>query len=159
MADNSIVSKTTKTKAEPKLKKAKRVIDVTDAEIVSKPSKKQPEKKAESYIDNNDIRAQSKYAVVVINGQQEIIFEGQKLEVNHIGDEIPKITEVLLFVDGDTVKDGTPTVEGIKVTLKNDGIIRGKKINVREFHAKSRYRRAKGSRATYTSLTVESIKE
>ena len=109
-------------------------------------------------VDNNDLRKQSKYAVVMINGQQEVIFEGQELEVNHIGVEAPVISDVLLFVDGDIVKVGTPNVSGVKVTIENEGMVRGKKIHVREFHAKSRYRRTRGSRPTYSKLIVKSIK-
>ncbi len=160
MEDISIVSKNPKIKSEPKVKKNRLTSEVLDAEIISKSKSKKGNgsKSILDLVDNNDLRNKTKFAVVNINGQQEIIFEGQELEINHIGEEKPEISEVLLYVDGDIVKVGTPNISGIKIDIENAGKVRGKKIHVREFHAKSRYRRSRGSRPTYSKLSVKSIK-
>ena len=54
----------------------------------------------------------------------------------------------VLFVGGETVKVGTPTVEGATVTAKVVKEGRGKKITVFKYKPKKNYRRKKRSPST-----------
>lgn len=47
--------------------------------------------------------------------------------------------------------------QGAKVTVKDMGPVRGEKIRVAKFKAKSRYRKVKGFRATFHKIRVEKV--
>jgi len=98
----------------------------------------------------------NKYAVIRIKGHQYKIAEGDELLVDKLGGK-PE-PQVLLVNDGKKVKIGTPTVKGAKVVFK---VIaeeeKGKKLYVRKFKAKSRYRKKIGFRPVYSRLLVEKI--
>jgi len=96
-----------------------------------------------------------KYVVAKIGGRQFRLEEGQTLTVDRFDGEI---SEVLLFVDGDSVRIGKPLVEDVKV--KTEVLEEGKiKTEIRRFRAKSRHRRVKGHKQPVTKFRVESIKE
>lgn len=101
-----------------------------------------------------------KYAVISISGKQQVVTEGEKLQVDRLeakdGDTL-EIKDVLLNVDGDKVQIGTPLVEGSKVSAKVVSHERGIKIRVATFKAKSRQRRVKGHRQELTTLEILSI--
>lgn len=73
--------------------------------------------------------------------------------------DIKKIDpEVLLFVDGATVKVGKPTLSDVKIKIKVlTEIEKGKKIDVLKYKAKSRYRKKIGFRPKYSRLLIEKI--
>jgi len=96
-----------------------------------------------------------KYAVIKLNGVQYKISEGDQFLVDHI-EELPEL-KVLLFVDGDKCKIGNPTVKGVKVEMKIIEQVKGKKIKVAKFKAKSRYRKQLGFRASLTNVEVIKI--
>ncbi len=79
--------------------------------------------------------------------------EGQELTVDRFDG---KISEVLLFVDGDDVRIGKPLVEGVKVKTKvlEEGKV---KTEIRRFKAKSRYRKVKGHKQPVTKVLIENI--
>jgi large subunit ribosomal protein L21 len=158
MAEKSIVSKTNKV-SKPRTKKIDKNEEITEAVIVTKkpitnttPTSLPKAKQLE------DIRKLTKYAVVNVNGQQEVVFEGQELDINHIGDKLPEMNEVLMYVDGDEIKIGTPNLPNIKITVENLGKTAGKKVRVMEYKAKSRYRRIRGIKPKFTRILVKSIK-
>ncbi len=96
-----------------------------------------------------------KYAVVRTQGHQYRVEEGQDFLV-------PKAEdfqyEVLLVVDGEKVQLGTPLVKSHKVSLKlTEPLVKGEKIRVFKYKAKSRYRKTIGSRPQYSQIHVESI--
>jgi large subunit ribosomal protein L21 len=101
-----------------------------------------------------------KFAVIKLAGSQLKITEGKQYEVKKLkgekGDKI-EITEVLLIVDGEDVKIGTPNVEGAKVTLEITSQKKGEKIDVFKYKAKSRYRRSYGHRPQITRVLVKKI--
>jgi large subunit ribosomal protein L21 len=98
-----------------------------------------------------------KYAVIRIKGTQYKVSEGDEILVGKLGDAKLK-AEVLLFSDGGKVKIGKPALKDIKVKLKiMEKKIKGKKLYVKTFKAKSRYRRKIGFRPIYTKLQVEKI--
>lgn len=101
-----------------------------------------------------------KYAVIRTGGKQYRVAEGDKIEVDKL--EIEKgesftFDEVLLLVDGEKVKVGQPLVKGVKVKAKVVDQIKGKKIRVATFKAKSRYRRVKGFRSRLTKVKIGKI--
>ena len=72
--------------------------------------------------------------------------------------DLKLIPEVLMIVDGETVKVGKPLVKGAEVKLKViTGLEKGEKIEVYHFKAKSRYRKHTGFRPQYTRILVEKI--
>jgi len=101
-----------------------------------------------------------KYAVVQLQGKQYKVSEGENLTVDHL--EVPdnklSLTEILLLVDGENVKIGTPHVEGAEVLVSLVSHQKAEKIRVATYKAKSRFRKVKGHRQHQTTLLVEKIK-
>lgn len=99
----------------------------------------------------------TKYAVIKIKENQFLVREGEEVLVDKLDTDKPEVN-VLLTVDGDKVKVGEPLVRGAKVKVK---IVKqeekGKKLYVKKFRAKSRYRRKYGFRPRYSRLLVEKI--
>ena len=99
------------------------------------------------------------FAIIETGGKQVKVEEGQtiwveKLDVNE-GDSFT--FDQILFVGGDSVKVGSPVVEGASVTAKVEKQGRGKKITVFKYKAKKNYKRKQGHRQPYTKLTIEKI--
>lgn len=99
------------------------------------------------------------YAVVRTGGKQykvapEMRVRVEKLE-GEVGDTI-ELNEVLL-AGGDSVKIGTPLLEGAKVvgTITDQG--RGEKIVVFKLKRRKNYRRKQGHRQAYTEIRVDKI--
>ena len=61
------------------------------------------------------------------------------------------------MVGGDSVKVGSPVVEGATVTAKVEKHGRGKKITVFKYKPKKNYKRKQGHRQPYTKLVIEAI--
>lgn len=102
------------------------------------------------------------YAVIKSGGKQHVVkpkesFTTDKIEGNP-GDKI-SFEQVLLVVNGETSKLGTPFVSGFKVEGKIVDQKLGDKIRVAKFKAKSRYRKVRGFRPHLTEIMIESIKE
>ena len=102
-----------------------------------------------------------KYAVIKIGGAQQMVREGDLLEVPRVegkeGGKL-KVKDVLLTVSSGEPKIGTPLVRGAEVALQILGHDRGKKVEIRKFRAKSRYRRKTGHRQPISKLRVENIR-
>jgi large subunit ribosomal protein L21 len=101
-----------------------------------------------------------KYAIIALSGKQYNITEGSRITVDSLGIEEGDSLEpenVLLYGDPMSVKVGTPLLPEVKVSLLCEGNIRSKKISVRRFRSKSRYRRIQGHRQDQTRLLVKSI--
>jgi large subunit ribosomal protein L21 len=68
-----------------------------------------------------------------------------------------QLTEVLLVSDGDSIKVGSPTVDGAVVVAEVVEHGKGKKVINFKYKAKVRYRRKRGHRQGYTQLSVQEI--
>jgi len=68
-----------------------------------------------------------------------------------------ELDRVLLVADGDKVRVGTPTVDGVKVVATSQGEGKGKKIIVFKYKPKVRYRKKTGHRQLYTRLVIDKI--
>ena len=99
------------------------------------------------------------FAIIETGGKQLKVEEGQTIFVEKLNaDAGDTFTfDKVLFVGGDAVKVGAPTVEGATVSAKIEKHGRGKKINVIKFKRRKNYHRKQGHRQPYTKLTVEKI--
>jgi len=96
-----------------------------------------------------------KFSIIETGGKQYKVSQGQKLKVEKLETEAGDsfiFDKVLLVADGENVKIGTPYVEGAKVKAKvlNQG--RDKKKIVFKYHSKTRYRKKKGHRQSFTEV-------
>src|SRR3972149_11773386 len=98
----------------------------------------------------------AKYAVIRLGGHQYKVTEKEEFLVDKLADE--PAPEILLVADGEKVSVGKPKVAGAKVTLKKVEELKGEKIDVYKYKAKSRYRKKIGFRPSYSRLLVVKIK-
>ena len=95
------------------------------------------------------------YAVVKTGGKQYRVQEGDVLFVEKLDAEVDSTVELneVLAVGGETLKVGTPVVEGAKVVAQG----KAKKVIVFKYKRKKDYRRKNGHRQPYTKLVIEKI--
>ncbi len=99
----------------------------------------------------------TKFAVIKIKGHQYKVDEGVEILVDYLAGEKPEV-HTLLVVDGDNLELGMPETKKGKVTLKVlEDLVKGDKIYVQKYKAKSRQRRKTGFRHTLTKVTVDKI--
>lgn len=99
----------------------------------------------------------AKYAVVRVNGKQYKVEEGMEILVDKLSDPKKVEAEVLLFVDGEKIEVGKPTLKtALKLKVISE-LEKGEKIDIYKFKAKSRYKRHTGFRSQLTRLLVEKI--
>lgn len=93
-------------------------------------------------------------------GKQYRVAAGDQVLVGRLKAEVGAelvLDKVLLHVDGDEVKVGTPGIEGLTVTAKVLRHSRGPRIEVLRYKSKKNVRVHKGARADYTSIEVLAI--
>jgi large subunit ribosomal protein L21 len=100
------------------------------------------------------------YAVIATGGKQYRVSHGDKLRVEKLDvaeGESVNLEQVLMVVDGDDVKIGTPVLEGGKVTaeVKNHG--RGDKVDIIKFRRRKHHIKRQGHRQAYTELEITGI--
>jgi large subunit ribosomal protein L21 len=101
-----------------------------------------------------------KFAVIQLQGHQYQVHESQQLLVDHIDkpeNHTFKINQVLLYSDGKRRHLGYPYLKNVSVKLKIAKHVKGPKIHVSTYKAKSRYRRHLGHRSQLTQVLVEKI--
>ena len=99
-----------------------------------------------------------KKAVILTGGKQYIVTEGQKLDVELLGEDEKVEFPALLVVDGDKVEIGKPETK-VKVTAKVlEADKKDKKILVGKFKAKKRVKSLKGHRQHKSIIQIVSIK-
>lgn len=101
-----------------------------------------------------------KYAVIKTGGKQYRVAEGDQLAVEKI--EVKKgkpveFKEVLLVASDKSAKIGRPLVRGARVKAELLDQVKGKKIRVATYKAKSRYRRVKGHRQSLSRIKITQI--
>lgn len=99
------------------------------------------------------------FAIIETGGKQVRVEEGQSIFVEKLEVEAGAdfTFDKVLFVGGDSVKVGVPTIEGATVTATVEKHGRGKKINVIKFKRRKNYSRKQGHRQPYTKLTIGKI--
>lgn len=98
-----------------------------------------------------------KYCVVKFSGKQYKVSEGEEILLDKVSSKEDLNPQVLLYVDNDKVEVGRPQLDKVKVSFKILKEEKGKKIHVRTYKAKSRYRRHIGFRPSLTRVVVEKI--
>jgi large subunit ribosomal protein L21 len=99
-----------------------------------------------------------KKAVIATGGKQYIVAEGEKLEVELLGEEKSVTFEPLLVVDGESVQVGTPTVAGAKVTADvTEQDIKTDKVTSIRYKAKKRVHKTRGHRQRKSVITIKKI--
>lgn len=97
------------------------------------------------------------YAIIRIKGNQYKVKKGDEILVLGSFDEKVEPELLLKVMDG-KVTIGKPTIKKHSIKLKViEENIKGKKIEVLKFKAKSRYRKKIGFRSKSTKLLVEKI--
>jgi large subunit ribosomal protein L21 len=100
------------------------------------------------------------YAIVRTGGKQHRVSPGDVIDVERLSDiEGPSIelTDVLAVSKDGKVTIGTPTVPGVKVLAEIQRQVRGEKVVIFKYKAKTRYRRKRGHVQTYSRLTIKGI--
>ena len=101
------------------------------------------------------------YAVIESGGKQHRVEEGEVLKLEKLeaatGDEVD-FDKVLMVGEGESVKIGTPYVEGSKVTAEVLTQGRAKKVNIIKFNRRKHYRRQQGHRQWFTEVKITGIK-
>ncbi|MCO7126423.1 50S ribosomal protein L21 [Sporolactobacillus shoreicorticis] len=99
------------------------------------------------------------YAIIETGGKQLKVEEGKSIVVEKLAAEAGDTVtfDKVLFVGGEDVKVGTPTVEGASVTAKVVEQGRDKKIIVFKFKKRKNYRRKQGHRQPFTKVVIEKI--
>lgn len=99
-------------------------------------------------------------AVVKTGGKQYKVSEGDVIQVEkldgNVGETI-NLASVLLCGEGDSIKVGSPFIEGCSVACEVTEQLRGKKIIVFKKHRRKNYRRKNGHRQSLTRLKVTGI--
>ncbi len=100
------------------------------------------------------------YAIIKTGGKQYRVSEGQTLKVEKInaaeGDTI-ELDQVMMLVDGETVKVGQPLVDGCKVSATVESIGRAKKVKILKFRRRKHHMKRQGHRQWYTELKITGI--
>ncbi|MEW5907676.1 MAG: 50S ribosomal protein L21 [Patescibacteria group bacterium] len=104
---------------------------------------------------NNEI------AVIQTGGKQYLVKQGDKIKIEKIkavknGDIV--FDKVLLVVNGENIRIGTPFVEGAKVEAKVEEEGRAKKVIILKYKPKTRYRVKRGHRQRYIKIKILDIK-
>ncbi|TEB12761.1 50S ribosomal protein L21 [Pelotomaculum propionicicum] len=100
------------------------------------------------------------YAVIETGGKQYRVQVGDTFKVDKLpaeAGETVEVNKVLAVSDGESLRVGTPLLEGVKVILKVLKHGKGKKIVIFKFKAKKNYRRKQGHRQPFTQVTVDAI--
>lgn len=100
------------------------------------------------------------YAVILTGGKQYRVEEGEVLRVEKLAAEEGASIDfdrVLMVGEGESVRVGTPVVEGARVsaTVKSHG--RGEKVHIIKFRRRKHYMRRQGHRQSYTEIEVTGI--
>jgi large subunit ribosomal protein L21 len=100
------------------------------------------------------------YAIVRTGGKQYRVAEKTVLAVEKLDvadGETIELTDVLMIADGDSVRVGTPTVAGAKVTATVVETFKGRKIHGYTYKPTKGVQRHYGHRQWHTRLRIDKI--
>lgn len=100
------------------------------------------------------------YAVIKTGGKQYRVVAGEKIKVEQIPAEVGaevSLDQVLMVGDGETVKIGTPRLDGASVTAKVISHGRHPKVKIFKLRRRKHYQKHQGHRQNYTELEICSI--
>jgi large subunit ribosomal protein L21 len=100
------------------------------------------------------------YAVIKTGGKQYRVSAGQKIKVEQmpadVGSEIT-LDQILMVGEGESVKIGTPVVDGatVKATVLSQG--RHDKVKIFKMRRRKHYMKRQGHRQNFTELRIDAI--
>ena len=100
------------------------------------------------------------YAIIKTGGKQYLVHEGDVIRVEKLDvEEGSEVTfdEVLAINDDESLRVGTPILEGSKVEARVIKHGKGKKITVFKYKPKKNYRKKQGHRQPYTQVQISKI--
>ena len=100
------------------------------------------------------------YAIIETGGKQYKVSQGDVVFIEKLNaEENAEITfdKVLMAGEGDSVKVGTPTVEGATVSAKVLKNGKAKKVVIFKMKRKKNERKRKGHRQPYTKVEITAI--
>ncbi|MBM87037.1 MAG: 50S ribosomal protein L21 [Gammaproteobacteria bacterium] len=102
------------------------------------------------------------YAVIESGGKQHRVEEGEILRLEKLeataGDKV-NFDKILLLGEGQSVKIGTPYLDGCQVEAEVVKQGRGDKIKIIKFNRRKHYKKQQGHRQLYTEVRITGIKE
>lgn len=99
------------------------------------------------------------YAVIQTGGKQYRVEEGQRLDVERLGDADEVTLTPVLVVDGDTVLATPAQLSGATVTARIVGESKGEKITGFTYKSKANERRRWGHRQKYATIEITDIRK
>ena len=100
------------------------------------------------------------YAIIETGGKQYKVSKNTVLEVERLdikSGENFSIEDVFLYVGDEGVKIGKPKLADVKVKAKVIEHMKGDKLRISKFKAKSKYRRVTGHRQHLTKIQILDI--
>lgn len=97
------------------------------------------------------------YAVIQTGGKQYRVEQGQRLDVERLGDADEVTLTPVLVVDGDTVLATPAQLVGASVTARVVGESKGPKIIGFTYKSKANERRRWGHRQKYATIEITGI--
>jgi len=99
------------------------------------------------------------YAVIKTGGKQYRVEEGQRLDVERLGDVDEVTLTPILVVDGDSVLATPAQLSGASVTARVVGSTKGVKVIGFTYKSKANERRRWGHRQQYATIEITGIKK
>lgn len=99
-------------------------------------------------------------AVIKTGGKQYVVSKGDRLTIDKIDGEPGsklELNEILLVLDGENQKVGTPLVSGAKVSATILGQEKAKKIIVYKYKRRKGYHKKQGHRQRVTEISIDDI--
>ena len=100
------------------------------------------------------------YAVIKTGGKQYRVVAGEKLKIEQIPADVgAQITldQILMVGEGESVKVGTPLVEGASVTATVLSQGRHDKVKIFKMRRRKHYQKHQGHRQNYTEIQIGDI--
>lgn len=97
------------------------------------------------------------YAIIASGGKQYKVSPGDVIQVETLDAAVGSVVDfdkVLMWVDGDNVKIGTPYLSDTKVSGEVVEHGRGEKINIIKFRRRKHYMKRQGHRQDYTAVKI-----
>ena len=100
------------------------------------------------------------YAVIEAGGKQHRVAEGELIRIEKIDAETGSTIDfdrVLMVGEGETVKVGTPVIEGAKVSAEVVQHGRGDKVTILKFKRRKHHMKRQGHRQWFTEIKITAI--
>ena len=101
------------------------------------------------------------YAVIESGGKQHRVVEGEILQLDKLdavaGDKV-KFDKILLVGEGESVKIGTPYVDGTQVEAEVTNQGRADKVKIIKFRRRKHSQKKQGHRQLFTEVKITGIK-